>query len=149
MCLILIPTFLLIACSNVEKYEHVEVFVVETMDESKSEIPYETTGYKKVNAITNMEEGKNYIKADIKSIEDFYDVDGNYTKTEIIHSYATTSNVTNVTHGDNLKEVLQEPTTILIPTDEKGPFRVDDLTEEQKEQVKNYVQSYTDKLKKK
>lgn len=63
-------------------------------------------GYKKVNDLTNVEEGTNYMKIKTRSIEDFYDKDGNFKKTEIISSDYTSSDITNVGHGDDLKEEL-------------------------------------------
>jgi len=39
-------------------------------------------------------------------------------------------------HGDDLKAEVQKPSTILIPTDKKEPFQLDDMTEEEKERVK-------------
>ncbi|MFF2752632.1 hypothetical protein ACFVR1_02600 [Psychrobacillus sp. NPDC058041] len=145
-----IPVFLLFACGHVEKNEHVEAFIVETFGKSVGPGPglSEITGYQKVNAITNMQEGKNYLKADIKSIEDFYDTEGNYIKTEIKHTYHTISYVTNVVHGDNLKEEVQKPSTILLPNNKQDSFALINMTEEEKEQVKNHVLSYTEKLKK-
>lgn len=146
-----IPVFLLFACGHVEKIEHVEVFIVETFGENKvgpGSGFFEITGYQKVNAITKMQEGKNYLKADIKSIEDFYDTEGNYINTEIKHSYHTISYVTDVIHGDNLKEEVQKPTTILLPNNKQDSFSLINMTEEEKEQVKNHVLKYTGKLKK-
>ncbi|WP_391121590.1 hypothetical protein [Psychrobacillus sp. L3] len=152
LCLLAIPIFLLFACSSVEKYEYISVFIVETMEVDKGSLYpglSETTGYKKVNAITYMEEGKSYIKTDDKSIEDFYDTKGNFIKSEITHSYFTTSYITNVVRGDNLKEELQNPSTILLPDDYKGHSKSENMTEEEKEQVKNHVLSFTNKLNKK
>ncbi|QFF98651.1 hypothetical protein PB01_07285 [Psychrobacillus glaciei] len=145
LCLFTIPVFLLFACSSIEKYEHIEVFVAETMEDNKAGL-YEATGYQKVNAITYIEEGKTYIKTDVKSIEDFYDTKGNFIKSEITHSYFTTSYITNVVRGDNLKEELQNPSTILLPDDYKGHSKSENMTKEEKEQVKNHVLSFTNKL---
>lgn len=118
-----------------------EVHLVETVGEN--------TSYKKVNALTNVEEGKNYIKINTRSIEDFYDKDGNYSRTEVTSSDYTSSYITNLGHGDDLKEEIQKPSTILIPTDKKEPFQLVDMTEEEKERVKKHILSYTDNLSKK
>ncbi|MFJ5771574.1 hypothetical protein [Psychrobacillus sp. NPDC093180] len=139
--LFMIPLFLLFACSNTEKYEHVNVYVVETWGEN--------AGYKKVNDLTNVEEGKNYITVNTRSIEDFYDKDGNNKRTEIISSDYTSSNITNVGQGEDLKEVLPKPSTILISEDKNEPFKLDDMTEEEKERVKKHILSYTNNLSKK
>ncbi|WP_284646334.1 hypothetical protein [Paenibacillus silviterrae] len=39
------------ACSNVEKVEHIEVFVAETLEQN-NEGKFDATGYKKVNSLT-------------------------------------------------------------------------------------------------
>ncbi|WP_223702641.1 hypothetical protein [Sutcliffiella deserti] len=57
ICLFIVSIFLISACGNVEKVQHIEVFVTET-SEQNDEGFYETTGYKKVNSITSIEEGK-------------------------------------------------------------------------------------------
>ncbi|UVI29230.1 hypothetical protein [Paenibacillus spongiae] len=135
--------FLLSACSNMGKIQHIEVFVAE-ISERNDEGFFVTTGYKKVNAITTIEEGKNHIKTDIKAIEDFYNIEGNYIKTEIIHSNFSKSNVTLAEDGDSRKEVLQEPSTILIPDDKIEHFQLENMTEEEKEKVKVHVLSFMD-----
>lgn len=52
-------------------------------------------------------------------------------------------------HSEDLKDELQEPTTILIPEDKRDPFKLDDMTEDEKERVKKHILSYTDNLSKK
>lgn len=47
----MISIFLLSACSNVEKVQHIEVFVSET-PEQNNEGFFETTGYKKIGITT-------------------------------------------------------------------------------------------------
>ncbi|MGO4889550.1 hypothetical protein ACJ2A9_17530 [Anaerobacillus sp. MEB173] len=143
--LFLFIVFLLSACNNTEKYQHIEVFVTQTSEQNDESL-YETTGFKKVNAITTIEEGKNHIATDIKAIEDFYDVDGRYIKTEIVHSEFNRSKVTNAEDGDEHKKELQEPTTILIPDETIEHFQLENMTEEEKEKVKNHVLSFIDML---
>lgn len=142
---LMISIFLLSACSNVEKVQHIEVFVTET-SEQNDEGFFETTGYKKVNSITRIEEGKNHIKTDIKAIEDFYDTEGNYLRTEIIHSSFNKSNVTQAEDGENRKEELQEPSTVLIPDENIEQFKLNNISEEDKEKVKEHVLSFMDRL---
>jgi len=137
--------FLLNGCNNTERYQHIEVFVSETLEKNDEGI-YEKTGFKKINAITIVEEDKNHVATDIKSIEDFYDIEGNYLKTEIKHSEYKRSKVTNVEDGGERKKELQEPSTLLIPVGKIEPFQVDHLTEEEKEEVKNHILSFIDKL---
>jgi hypothetical protein len=144
-------TFLLIgACSQTEKYETIEVLVIEIFNDNQNDKGiFETTGYKIVNAITIMEEGKTHIKSDIKSIEDFYDMEGNYIRTEIRHSYANKSKMLMTEEGINLKEELQEPSTILISPDNAKNFKLKNMTQEEKAQVKEHVFAYVEMLKEK
>ncbi len=141
--ILLLCILLISACSSAEKIQHIEVFVTKTT---------ETTGYKKVNAITSIEDGKNYIKTDIKAVEDFYDADGTYIKTKIIHSYFNKSKVTRAEEGEERKEELHKPSTILLPDDvlDQDPniehFNLDNMTKEEKEKVKEHVLSFMDVL---
>ncbi|MBU8907515.1 hypothetical protein [Desertibacillus haloalkaliphilus] len=145
MTFLVLIVFLLSACGRTETFQHIEVFVTET-SEQNDEGYYETTGFKKVNVITTIEEGNNHIATDIKAIEDFYDLDGRYIKTEIIHSEFNRSKVTNVEDGDERKEELQEPSTILLPDETVDHFQLENMTEEEEEKVKNHVLSFMNKL---
>lgn len=138
---LIVIIFLLSACGNVEKIQNIEVFCIET------------AGYMKVNAISSIEEGKNYIKTDIKSIEDFYDREGNYIETEITHSTSTISKVTQVLNDKNRKKKLQKPSTILISDEDVENYKLENseiesmaleytLTEEERDKVKEHVLSF-------
>ncbi len=143
--LLLLSVLLLSACTNTEKFEHIEVFAIETLEQNEEGF-FETTGFKKVNAITTNEEGKNHIASDVKAITDFYDIDGNYIKTEIKHSKVNRSKVTNTEAGDERKKELKEPSTILIPNENIDHFRLEHMTEDEKEKVKNHVLSFMNML---
>ncbi len=145
MTLLIVSIFYLNACSSVEKIQHIEVFVAET-SEQDDEGFFVTTGYKKVNSITSIEEGKHYIKTDIKSIEDFYDKEGNYLRTEIIHSTFNKSYVTQKEDAESLKEEIQKPSAILIPDENIELFKLDVKTKEVEEKVKEHVLSFMDML---
>lgn len=149
---LIVIIFLLSACGNVEKTQNIEVFFIETSEKSDEGL-FGTTGYMKVNAISSIEEGKNYTKTDIKSIEDFYDTKGNYIETEITHSASTISKVTQVLNNKDRKKKLQEPSTILISDEDVENYKIKNteiesvaleytLTEEEKEKVKEHVLSF-------
>ena len=74
----------------------------------------EPNGYKKVNSITTVEEGDDYRKTDIKSVEDYFDVQGYYVKTEITHTNYHKSLKTNIEESDQSKEIIRKPSTILF-----------------------------------
>ena len=137
--------FLLSACGNVERVEHIEVYMAETTEQNDDGL-HEITGYKKVNAITTIEEDKKYVKTDIKAIEDFYDTEGKYIKTEIIHSTFNKSHITQVEEGENRREDFHEPSTILLQKDDLKTYQLDNLSEGEEEEVKEHVLSFMDKL---
>ncbi|WP_033542745.1 hypothetical protein [Planococcus sp. CAU13] len=143
--LLLVSAFILGACGNVENIQHVEVFVIETLEENDEGIS-EITGYKKVNAITYTETSENHVETDIKAIEDFYDTEGNYIRTEIIHSTFDKSHITKAEDGEDRKEEIQEPSTILIPDESMEQFKFYDMTKEEEEKVKEHVLSFMDIL---
>jgi len=145
MTTLLMLTVLLLSACTTERFQHIEVFVAETSEQNEDGF-YEPTGYKKINAITTVEEGEHHVATDVKAIEDFFDTDGNYIRTEIIHSAFSRSKVTNTEDGDEHKKVLQEPATILIPAEARDPFHLEKMTEEERERVKQHVLSFTDTL---
>ncbi|MCM3630301.1 hypothetical protein M3194_23500 [Paenibacillus glycanilyticus] len=139
--LFLVISLLLGACSQAEQVEHIEAFGIETLEQNAEGL-YEPTGYKKVNAITASKEDKNYMKIDMKTVEDFYDTKGAYIKTVITHSQGYQSNVLDTKDGFNRIEEIREPSTILIPDENVEQFRTDMLSEDELRQVKKHVQSF-------
>ncbi|OBZ12814.1 hypothetical protein A7975_14335 [Bacillus sp. FJAT-26390] len=136
---------LLSACGDGVKVEHIEAFAMETSEENEEGI-YERTGYLKSNSISIIVEGKNFIKSEIKSIEDFYDKDGNYMKTEIKHSKGGITQITEVENGNTLKKELLEPSTILIPDENIVHVQRYELSDDEKKQLKEHVLSFMKKL---
>lgn len=146
-CLLMLTCLLISACGQFEKYETVEVYMIETFEDNQNdEGIFETTGYVIGNSITIVKEGKSNINSDVKSIEDFYDVDGNYLRTEISHSNAKKSKMLLTEEGKNLKEELQEPSTILITVQNAKNFNSNDMTSEEKTLVREHVLAMIDKL---
>ncbi|WP_246302924.1 hypothetical protein [Paenibacillus plantarum] len=142
-CLFMFTFLLVSACSHTEKYETIEVFTIETLDDIQNDQGiFERTGYKIVNAITTIEEGKTHMKSDIKSIEDFYDMEGDYLQTEIIHSYSNKSKLLLTEEGNTLKETIKVPSTILITPDNANHLKVNNMTQEEKVQVKEHLLAF-------
>ncbi|MCG3088357.1 hypothetical protein [Sporosarcina cyprini] len=151
---LLLSIFLLVGCSEVERIQHIEAFFTETSEEGKNGL-FEKNGYVRVNAITTSEEGKNYIKSDSKTIEDFYDLQGNYLNTEVKHVTTTTSKVTQTGNTKIRDKQLQHPSTILITDKDVENFQAQNtmvleyfsltssMTDEEKEAVKEHVMSLT------
>mgnify|MGYP000946284195 CR=1 FL=1 len=143
MSLLILCILLLNACVNVEKVQHIEAYVTEVLEEN-DEVFFVKTGYQKGNAITSIEESKNHIKTDVKSIEDFYDTEWNYIRTEIIHSNFKKSYITQAEGGEERKEEINEPSTILIPDGDVEYHNSINMTEEEQERVKEHVLSFMD-----
>ncbi|MFS0577387.1 hypothetical protein AB1K83_17370 [Sporosarcina sp. 179-K 3D1 HS] len=143
---LLISLLLLGACSKNEVFEHIEVFSIETMDESEDPvIPYTLSGHKNTNSITYTREWRDKVKFEVSAIEDYYDTDGNYIKTVVFHSSGEHKKLHNQISGDKEEEELNEPSTILLSPEYKQTSL--ELTEEEKERVKRHVESYVDRLK--
>ncbi|GMK37061.1 hypothetical protein PCCS19_01140 [Paenibacillus sp. CCS19] len=148
ICLFMFTFLLISACSQIEKYETIEVFAIDTLDDHQNDEGFfERTGYKIVNSITAIEEGKNHIKSDIKSIEDYYDRNDKYLRTEMIHSYSYKSKLLLTDEGNTLKDTIYEPSTILItPENAKNNLKLTNMTQEEKIQVKDHVLAFVEKL---
>ncbi|MGG1635274.1 hypothetical protein [Paenibacillus sp. NRS-1760] len=136
---------LLSACSNTVKVEHIEAFSIEISEENKDGF-YEQTGFKKVNSITAFAENKNYLSSETKMVVDYYDLDGKYVKSEIVHTKFSKSHITMSEDGDNRKKELQEPSTIIIPDDNLQNFRSSALSDDEKKQIKQHVLNLIDSL---
>lgn len=141
VCLISSIILLLGACSQAEEVQHIEAFGIEVLEQNAEGL-YEPVGYKKVNAITTTKENKNYTRVDLKTVEDFYDTEGNYTKTVVTHEQSYKSNVLDTRDGFRRTEELHEPSTILIPEEDAANFRGDQLSVDEREQLKKHVQSF-------
>lgn len=147
ICLFMFTFLLISACSQAEKYETIEVYALETLQDIQNDQGlYVKTGYKIVNAITTVEESKTHLKSDMKSIEDYYDQNGMYIQTEIIHTYANKSKLLLTEEGNTQKAKLQEPSTILISPNHANNFKLNDMSQEEKNQVKEHVLAYMEKL---
>ncbi|OCT13357.1 hypothetical protein A8709_03650 [Paenibacillus pectinilyticus] len=147
ICLFVFTFLLVSACSQTEKHETIEVFAIETFDDHQNDKGFfERTGYKIVNAITTMEEGKTNVKSDMKSVEDFYDMEGSYVQTEIIHSYSNKSKLLLTEEGNTHKDKLQQPSTILLSPDNFKNLKLNNLTQEEKDQVKEHLLAIMKKL---
>ena len=82
------------------------------------------------------------MRGDTKAIEDYYDRDGNYIRTEIIHSKGNKTYISPVIDGNTRKVELHEPSTILIPDRELKHFNLNNMTEDEMEKVKKHILSF-------
>lgn len=129
-----------VSCSSVETATNIEVYSTEILEENAEGI-FEVVGYKKVNALTVIESSDNHIDTVIKAIEDHYDLDGNYLKTEVLFSLFNKSMVTRVEDDREHIEELNKPTAILIPDEELMDIRIKELTVKEKERVEKHILS--------
>lgn len=142
--LILSLNIMLTACSETEVTEHIEVFVSESL-EANEEGMFERKGYEKINSITTTERSENHINTTIKAIKDYYDAEGRYLHTEIIHSYFEKSTVTQFEDGNEQKKTTTTPLTIFIPQENFEQFSKT-LSADEKKKVKKHVSSFVDDL---
>jgi hypothetical protein len=137
--------FILTGCSSVETTETVEAYVIKTLEQTSGEgAPFVETGFQKVNVISKTEVSKNHIKTDIKAIEDYYDINGKYIKTVILHSTLNKSYITDAEKEDRKTEELDKPATILLPEGNMKEILLDNLPDDKKNQVKMHVLSMMD-----
>lgn len=132
------------ACAQVESVKHIEAFIAETTSKDDKGF-YTKTGYKKVNSVSIIRIGKHFAKSDVKMIEDYYDLDGNYIKTEISHTTLKRSNIHFEEDGGKQTAELHQPSTILIPDENLENFRSSHLSDEEKALLENHVLSLTRK----
>ncbi|MBB6454949.1 hypothetical protein HNQ94_003438 [Salirhabdus euzebyi] len=107
-----------------EKTEKVEAYKAET-------VSHEEGDYKLVNSQISMFGTGENLKVEARLIEDFYDKEGNYIKTRLLHS--TTQN------GDE-EVYIDEPMTIILSEQfgENEPM-ANELTEQEKEDIKEHI----------
>lgn len=71
----------------------------------------------------------------------------NYIKTEIIHTKTTTDPLLKTDEiVEESKEVLQDPSTILIPDSKLREFPLDNLSNKKEKEVEVHILSFMDKL---
>lgn len=133
--------FLLGACTQAEEVQHVEAFGIEVMEQNAEGL-YEPAGFKKVNSIITTKKDRNYMRVELKSVEDFYDTGGKYIKTVVTHEQGYKSNVLDTKDGFHRTEELHEPSTILIPDEDAENFRGDQFSSDELGQLKKHVQSF-------
>lgn len=143
--LFVIMTTALSGCQHIQKTQHVSVFSIATMKEDASG-HFVKAGYKKVNSMTTIEESNHFIKTDIKVIEDDYDLNGNYIRTKILHSTFNKSKITLEQHKKNSSKILDTPSTILIPQTALQGFRLDNLSDKEKQKVMKHILMYMKKM---
>jgi hypothetical protein len=112
---------------KVDKTEKIEAFSIET-------VSYEEGDYKLVNSFTILSGTGSNLKVEVRKIEDFYDNEGNYIKTRLLHS--TTKD------GDH-EVFVEEPLTILLENQPIGAVK--ELSSHDKEAVKEHILAIFDK----
>ena len=141
---------LLAACSEAEVVEHVEAFTVETMSDTPNSAGlYVKTGYKRENSVVLFEEWDNKLQAEVSSIEDFYNLNGDYVNTIISHTFSKELKWHNTLDSKKEQVELMEPTTILTPDLDLSVImgETKNLTDEEKERVRAHVFKHVEKLK--
>lgn len=139
---------LLVACSEAEVVEHVEAFTIETMsDTPNSSGLYVKTGYKRENSVVLFKEWNSKLHAEVSSITDFYDLNGNYVNTIVSYTFSKELKLHNTIDSRKEQVELMEPTTILAPDISVVMGETKNLTDEEKERVRARVFKYVDEFK--
>lgn len=122
------------ANENVEVTTHIESYNIQEFELDDSNL-YEETGYKKVNAITEIIEEGNQMTSKVSVIEDHFDSSGEYVKTivrydEFIHNEGTGSGL-----AKTQEKEVHTPLTLFV-SDTEGPT---ELTTDEKDQIKTLI----------
>ncbi|MBD2843638.1 hypothetical protein IDH44_00425 [Paenibacillus sp. IB182496] len=136
---------LLCACQSgdIVENETVEAFGTETYTEQGQTL--EASGYKKVNAITYVKENKQYIETRIRAIEDYYDSEGNYLRTEIFDQSGRQSKWDGTVDSDEKRDEAVDPLTLYVPDAEEASSSRS-LDEAKQAEIRELVESCTDQL---
>jgi hypothetical protein len=137
-----VPNFVHAKEKESTTYRTVESFEMEVLStEVNDENLYEVTGSKKVNSITEITEGSDFIKTKIISLEDFYDLEGEYIKTVLkIEEFSNNFSNGKAKHKIKEKEFNQPKTihTLSKKTKIKGA-EIKDITEDEEKELENYL----------
>lgn len=138
---------LLTACSKAKVVEHVEAFTSETMSDTPERSGfYVETGYKRVNSVSLLKEWDDKFQGEISSIEDFYDLNGDYINTVVTYSYSKEMKRHNMLDDKKEQVELTKPTTILTPDVLPTVIETKILSEEEKEVIKSHVLKHVDEM---
>ncbi|MFS0726614.1 hypothetical protein [Paenibacillus sp. 1P07SE] len=137
--LILIGLLLLAGCQqdpDAEEVETVEGFSIEESEEIEGY--YETVGYMQVNSITYHKMNRHVELSAVLIIEDYYDLNHQYLRTELVDTHYEKSKLTDAVKSHNNVQEAAGPLTIHIPP-ESMDTRPRDLNEEQLAEIRAHI----------
>lgn len=124
-----------------KEHTTVESYEIETLaDELNEDYIYENTGTKKVQAITTIIEKPNKVESEITSIQDYYDLEGNFLKSVVlVENFSNNYKTGEATYKQKEKQyktpqILNKQVFNTSP-DEK--FKEEILTTDKKEKIKS------------
>lgn len=134
----LIVGFIVIkANENVEVTMHIESANIKEYELDDSNL-YKETGYKKVNAITEIIEEGNRMTSKVSVIEDYFDSNGAYVKTLVRYDEFINNSTTGRGLAKSQEKEVHTPLT-LFASDTEGPT---ELTNDEKDQIKALIDKH-------
>lgn len=120
LILVFVLTFVLVShtisyaeTSNDTTNKTVETFTIETYSDTKNEQGiYELTGYKEVNSITSITKSIDTISTKIESIEDYYDINGEFIETIVYKSEFENNLLTGKAKSKDSREISKNPLVV-------------------------------------
>ncbi len=123
--------------------ETIEAFMTETVEQIAG--VYETTGYKKVNAITTVKETKHVLYTRVQAIEDYFDDEGTYLKTVVMDEWAEKAKLLRTTDGNTASTEMKGPLTIHLP-DARSEMSIKNLSEQEQAETKAHILEWTSQI---
>ena len=129
------------ANENVEVTTHIESFNIQEYELDDSNL-YEATGYKKVNAITEIIEEGDRMTSKVSVVEDYFDSSGVYVKTIVRYDEFINNSTTGRGLAKSQEKEVYTPLTLFV-SDTEGPT---ELTSDEKDQIKTFIDNQMKKL---
>ncbi|WP_143001381.1 hypothetical protein [Tenuibacillus multivorans] len=121
------------------KIEH-EVYTAITLDDDLDQ-----DGYKRVNSNLLINDNEDELCVEVEEVVDYYSLDHEYLRSEVLSSYSRKDKLTKRQDEAEKVEEINGPATILLPDSVKGPDYPADLSEEEKQRVKEHVDQLVEK----
>lgn len=124
-----------------ETIKNVEAYSIETLsDEPNDDGLFEVTGYKQVNAITEITADANQIKTKMFKVEDYYDRNSNYINTVVTSEEFENDYNTGEAKAKKQTKQYDKAMTISVNKSEKNTLSSTDLTNTKRISVQKNVE---------
>ncbi|TFB19517.1 hypothetical protein E3U55_10150 [Filobacillus milosensis] len=113
-----------------------EAFIEPTLNDE-----LERDGYRKVNSKLKINDNEHELCVEIHHVADYYTKDHEYIKSEVNIGYTRKDKLTLREDSDEVVAEIDEPATILIPESVKSTDYLPNLSEDERQQIKEHVQN--------